>query len=93
MAVWSFTKTYTNFALQTLLQTNTEDVPKKFNSTPNQYKICFVLITRAKVMTVCSFTKNIHKFCATNTTTHYHSRRCKENSIQPQIDIIFAMFR
>jgi len=31
-----------------------------------------------------------HKFCATNTTTQYQSRHCKENSILSQIDITRA---
>ena len=48
------------------------------NSTPNWYKICPVSITRAKVMAVWSFAKNLQNFLTTNTTnmtltaTHTH---------------------
>jgi len=44
-------------------------------------------------MAVWSCTENIQKFYTTQTTTNYHSRRCKENSILPQIDIKFVLFR
>jgi len=40
-----------------------------------------------------SFTKNVHYFSTTKTTTHYQSRHCKENLILTQIDINYALFR
>jgi len=43
-------------------------------------------------MAILCFTKNIHKFFTTETTTQYYSKHCEENSISPQIDIKFTLF-
>ena len=93
MVVWGFTTSIHNFSLQKLLHTTIVGIAKKFNYITNWYIICPLSKTKAKVIVVWSFTKNIHIFCTTKTTIHYHSRHCKENSIRSQIDIKFVMFR